>query len=534
MEHDRSSHRRHVRALPPLLWPPSLHERRGSAVRRRDRRSADRAANGRNRRRRTAASRRITSSSRFATISGPATRPATASSRRCSHSFIRSRRRSRRWVSSCGRWSSSRRTTRWRPRRGLPPKIGASRRSASGRSTRTSRSACATIAWCRSTGAEDVRRGGCAREVRRRTRVDSRLPRARRRRGGRLPRHSRNRRGDRGAATESARSNRSFPPEVLGAIIARPRCCSRSSRRCGPMRHSSTTSTSCAGADPPRIRCVDRTNGSAAPACARGEGRQDCGVARLMPGPASVFRTMSGPPRASGKMPRTERWPSGLRHTLGKRAKVNSLPRVRIPPSPPVSRPATSTASPMFSPCFLCRNVPIGVTAGGRHRPLTAGANWGQHWGSHYQLPLGVAPMPLTDERSETRSRRKAVSPVRWRRFVSRNLRQPAANGGDSSIGSVGRKSGMSLGTFPDVSLDRRARKRDDARELLADGVDPSAHARPRKREAARRPSTVSKRSRASGTASRHTSGCRITHRTYCAGWNRTCSPRLARSRLPR
>ncbi len=52
-----------------------------------------------------------------------------------------------------------------------------------------------------------------------------------------------------------------------------------------------------------------------------------------MQGPAATFPSMSGPPRVSGKMPRTERWPSGLRHTLGKRAKVNSLPRVRIPPS---------------------------------------------------------------------------------------------------------------------------------------------------------------------------------------------------------
>ena len=50
--------------------------------------------------RRTSASRPITSSSRFATSCGQATRPARASSRRCSRNFIRWKRRSRRWASS--------------------------------------------------------------------------------------------------------------------------------------------------------------------------------------------------------------------------------------------------------------------------------------------------------------------------------------------------------------------------------------------------------------------------------------------------
>ena len=57
---------------------------------------------------------------------GPATRPATASSRRCSRSFRCSSRRCRRSASSSGRWWSSRRTMRWRPRRPWRPPIRAS------------------------------------------------------------------------------------------------------------------------------------------------------------------------------------------------------------------------------------------------------------------------------------------------------------------------------------------------------------------------------------------------------------------------
>ena len=46
-QHDRSSHRRHVRAVPPLLRPSPLHQGRGSALRRRDRRAEYRLADDR-------------------------------------------------------------------------------------------------------------------------------------------------------------------------------------------------------------------------------------------------------------------------------------------------------------------------------------------------------------------------------------------------------------------------------------------------------------------------------------------------------
>ena len=38
-----------------------------------------------------------------------------------------------------------------------------------------------------------------------------------------------------------------------------------------------------------------------------------------------------------------------------------------------------------------------------------------------------------------------------------------------------GKEKGISLGTYPDVSLQRAREKRDDARRQIADGLDPSA-----------------------------------------------------------
>ena len=53
--------------------------------------------------RRTSAWRPITSSSRSATLFGPATRPAMASTARCSPNSTRSKKRSPRWASRYGR-----------------------------------------------------------------------------------------------------------------------------------------------------------------------------------------------------------------------------------------------------------------------------------------------------------------------------------------------------------------------------------------------------------------------------------------------
>ncbi len=48
----------------------------------------------------------------------------------------------------------------------------------------------------------------------------------------------------------------------------------------------------------------------------------------------------------------------------------------------------------------------------------------------------------------------------------------------------AGRENRLSLGTFPEVSLAQARARRDDARKLLADGVDPSATRKAEKAEA--------------------------------------------------
>ena len=91
----------------------------------------------------------ITSSNRFATSSGPATRPARASSRRCGRNSIRSKTRWRPWAWWFGRWSSLRRMMHWRRPRTLRSNRAGWTRSASGQSTRTWRNACKAIASCK-------------------------------------------------------------------------------------------------------------------------------------------------------------------------------------------------------------------------------------------------------------------------------------------------------------------------------------------------------------------------------------------------
>lgn len=52
---------------------------------------------------------------------------------------------------------------------------------------------------------------------------------------------------------------------------------------------------------------------------------------------------------------------------------------------------------------------------------------------------------------------------------------------------SAGKERLLSLGTYPDVGLKDARSRRDDARRLLADGIDPSEHRKREKREAMRR-----------------------------------------------
>src|ERR1700754_2812192 len=51
-------------------------------------------------------------------------------------------------------------------------------------------------------------------------------------------------------------------------------------------------------------------------------------------------------PARAGKTCAPERWPSGLRRTLGKRVYGNTVPWVRIPLSPPIAQPPKAPPPP--------------------------------------------------------------------------------------------------------------------------------------------------------------------------------------------
>lgn len=64
-----------------------------------------------------------------------------------------------------------------------------------------------------------------------------------------------------------------------------------------------------------------------------------------------------------------------------------------------------------------------------------------------------------------------------------------------------GRKKRLALGVYPDVGLRAARDRRDEARRLLANGIDPGAQRRaPRRRPGSRPPPTILRQWRASGT----------------------------------
>ena len=241
---DRSPHRRHLRAVPPLLRPAALQRGRGPAVRR----GASACLNT-----------VLQMIEKGATHVGVATDHVIESFRndlwpgyktgegiepRALGAVPSARGGARR--DGRRRVADGRARGRRRARVGGAPRraaTSASRRSASGRPTRTSRSACVgdrVVQVDRRTrkirDAEGVREKFGVEP-----RAHSRLPRARRRRADGYPGHSRHRRDDGGAAAQPTRPHRGLPARRARARSASWRCCSRSSRRCAPTRRSSPT-----------------------------------------------------------------------------------------------------------------------------------------------------------------------------------------------------------------------------------------------------------------------------------------------------
>jgi len=98
------------------------------------------------------------------------------------------------------------------------------------------------------------------------------------------------------------------------------------------------------------------------------------------------------------------------------------------------------------------------------------------------QLPrIGVAPMPLTD--TAIRNAKPSAKTVKL--FDERGLYLEISPAGGKwwrlKYRFDGKEKRLSLGVYPDVSLKDARDRRDQARKLVADGVDPSEHRKAQK-----------------------------------------------------
>jgi integrase len=121
---------------------------------------------------------------------------------------------------------------------------------------------------------------------------------------------------------------------------------------------------------------------------------------------------------------------------------------------------------------FFC----VGLDSLGQQCPLTSGGNWGQPWG---QIPYpneSCPQMPLTD--TALRKAKPADKPVRL--FDGDGLYLEVSPGGGKwwrfKYRFAGKEKRLSLGVYPEVDLKKARKSTGEARQLLTDGIDPSAN----------------------------------------------------------
>src|SRR6185312_5763935 len=145
--------------------------------------------------------------------------------------------------------------------------------------------------------------------------------------------------------------------------------------------------------------------------------------------------------------------------------------RVRSPSAPPIPLLANSRSTPESK--LRCRFSPYVLPARLPWHPLSY-RQFGGRFGGNSAAAQGVTAMLSASAVRDAKPQAAAhklrdgrglyllVQPngSRWWRF---DYRRPG----------TGKRNTLSLGTYPDVSLKRAREKRDDARMLLADGIDP-------------------------------------------------------------
>src|ERR1700690_3550990 len=84
--------------------------------------------------------------------------------------------------------------------------------------------------------------------------------------------------------------------------------------------------------------------------------------------------------------------------------------------------------------------------------------------------------MPLTDTAVRNAKRREKPSKLADERGLFLMVTPAGGKWWRFRYSFGGKEKLLSLGTYPDVSLAGARQRRDDARKLLADGIDPGAH----------------------------------------------------------
>jgi integrase len=105
--------------------------------------------------------------------------------------------------------------------------------------------------------------------------------------------------------------------------------------------------------------------------------------------------------------------------------------------------------------------------------PLTRGGRWGNNWGHISSSKTGCPQLPLTD----AKIRSAAPRDKSFRIYDSRGMYLEVSPTGGRwwrwKYRVASKEKRLSLGTYPDVSLKEARERRDAARRLLSDGVDP-------------------------------------------------------------
>ena len=153
--------------------------------------------------------------------------------------------------------------------------------------------------------------------------------------------------------------------------------------------------------------------------------------------------------------------------------------RFHSPPPAISPQPFNTVHNTIKSPAFardLCSREFLDVPP---HSMYSGGNIWGNWWSARPacpQLPWKTARMPLND--TKVRNTKPTDRPLRL--FDERGLYLEISPAGGKwwrlKYRFAGKEKRLSLGVYPDVGLKDARDRRDEARKLLADGVDPSAN----------------------------------------------------------